>query len=125
MRVLLDTRLLFWWFYDTKKLSRDAENLIRKAEKVFVSSVSVWEIAIKVRLGKMDARPSDILHWIDENDFLELPISFRHAVVVADLPLHHSDPFDRLLIAQSMTEPLHLLTVDEQLKRYSELVIVV
>lgn len=125
MRVLLDTHLLFWWFYDTKKLSRDAENLIRKAEKVFVSSVSVWEIAIKVRLGKMDARPSDILHWIDENDFLELPISFRHAVVVADLPLHHSDPFDRLLIAQSMTEPLHLLTVDEQLKRYSELVIVV
>lgn len=125
MRVLLDTHLLYWWFYDTKKLSRNAEALIRKAEEVFVSAASLWEIAIKVRLGKMKARPQDILSWIDKNDFLELPITFHHAALVADLPLHHADPFDRLLVAQAISEPLHLLTVDEQLKRYSELVVVV
>ena len=125
MRVLLDTHILYWWFYDTKRLPRDAETLIRRAEEVFVSSVSVWEIAIKVRLGKMKARPQDILSWIEKNDFLELPITLRHAAAVADLPLHHEDPFDRLLVAQAISEPLHLLTVDAQLKPYSELVVVV
>ncbi len=125
MRVLLDTHLLYWWFYDTKKLSRNAEALIRGAEDVFVSAASIWEITIKVRLGKMDARPQDVMNWIVKNDFIELPVAFRHAALVADLPLHHGDPFDRLLVAQAMSEPLHLLTVDEQLKPYSELVVVV
>ncbi len=125
MRVLLDTHLLYWWFYDTKRLSRNAEALIRGAEDVFVSAASLWEIAIKVRLGKMEARPQDVMNWIEKNDFIELPVSFRHAALVADLPLHHGDPFDRLLVAQAISEPLHLLTVDDQLKPYSELVIVV
>lgn len=125
MRVLLDTHLLFCWFYATKKLPRRAEEMIRGAEEVFVSSASLWEIAIKVRLGKIRARPLDIMSCIDQNDFVELPISFRHAAAVADLPLHHSDPLDQLLVAQAMTEQLHLLTVKEQLRRYSEYVVVV
>jgi len=125
MRILLDTHLLYWWFYDTKKLSRKAEALIRGAEDVYVSAASLWEIAIKVRIGKIEARPQDVMNWTEKNDFVELPVTFRHAALVADLPLHHGDPFDRLLVAQAISEPLHLLTVDEQLKRYTELVVVV
>ncbi|HEY1735934.1 MAG TPA: type II toxin-antitoxin system VapC family toxin, partial [Methylovirgula sp.] len=89
------------------------------------SSASLWEIAIKVRLGKMTADPKELFAQIAVNRFHELPVWSRHALVVADLPLHHTDPFDRLLIAQAMSEPLHFLTADTELKRYSDLVIVV
>ena len=123
MRVLLDTHILYWWFYETKKLPRRSEEIIRAAEAVFVSSASLWEISIKVRLRKMQGDPQAIIAWIEENDFIELPVLFRHAAVVATLPMHHADPFDRLLIAQAISEPLRLLTVDPQLSRYSELVI--
>ena len=97
--------------------------IMRGAESVFVSSASIWEVAIKARLGKIDADPQELFHQIQINGFQELPVWSRHALVVASLPLHHTDPFDRLLIAQAMTEPLHLLTVDSQLKQYSDLVI--
>lgn len=123
MRVLLDTHILYWWFYETKKLPPRSEDIIRAAEAVFVSSASLWEISIKVRLGKMQGDPQSIIDWISESDFIELPVLFRHAAVVATLPLHHADPFDRLLIAQAISEPLRLLTADPQLSRYSELVI--
>jgi PIN domain nuclease of toxin-antitoxin system len=71
----------------------------------------------------MKADPKELFDQIQVNGFHELPVLSRHALLVADLPLHHTDPFDRLLIAQAMSEPLHLLTVDPQLKPYSELVI--
>jgi PIN domain nuclease of toxin-antitoxin system len=95
------------------------------AEEIFVSSASIWEVAIKVRLGKMNADPQELYDQIKANGFQELPVWSRHALLVADLPLHHTDPFDRLLIAQAISEPLHLLTSDPQLKPYSELVILV
>ena len=82
-------------------------------------------MAIKVRLGKMKGDPAKLVSLIDRAGFEELPVLSRHALLVATLPMHHTDPFDRLLVAQSISEPLHLLTVDEQLKRYSELVMVV
>jgi PIN domain nuclease of toxin-antitoxin system len=125
MRILLDTHILYWWFYEPLKLSPEAVKTVKDAEEVFFSSASLWEIAIKVRLGKIKADPRQILHWVEQNDFLELPIFSRHTLLVATLPVHHSDPFDRLLISQAMSEPLHLLTVDAQLKRYSKLVVMV
>ena len=96
-----------------------------QAEAVFVSSASIWETAIKVRLGKMDGSPAQLAAEIEASGFQELPVWSRHALLVADLPMHHSDPFDRLLFAQAMSEPLHLLTADAQLKPYSDLVICV
>lgn len=125
MHLLLDTHILYWWFYEPRKLSTNAFTAIKDAEEVFFSAASLWEIAIKARLGKMNADPSQILQWTEQNDFVELPVLSKHTLLIATLPLHHTDPFDRLLIAQAMSEPLHLLSVDTQLKPYSELVVLV
>jgi PIN domain nuclease of toxin-antitoxin system len=125
MRLLLDTHILYWSFYEQGRLSQKALGLIAGAEAIFVSSASMWEIAIKVRLGKMKADPEELLLHIGESGFQELPVWSKHAIVVASLPPLHSDPFDRILIAQAMSEPLHLVTTDERLKPYSELVVLV
>ena len=125
MRLLLDTHIFYWSFYNPEKLSNKEISTIMQAEAVFVSSASIWETAIKVRLGKMDGSPAQLAAEIEASGFQELPVWSRHALLVADLPMHHSDPFDRLLIAQAMSEPLHLLTADAQLKPYSDLVICV
>jgi PIN domain nuclease of toxin-antitoxin system len=123
MRLLLDTHILYWSFYERGRLSQAALDQISAAEAIFVSSASIWELAIKVRLGKMKGDPAELVSLIDRAGFEELPVWSRHAVLVATLPMHHTDPFDRLLIAQAISEPLRLLTVDPQLRRYSDLVI--
>jgi PIN domain nuclease of toxin-antitoxin system len=123
MRLLLDTQIVYWLFYEPNNLPKAARQLITEAEAVFVSSVVVWEIAIKVRIGKMNANPRRIVEFIDAAGFDELPVFSRHTVIVADLPMYHGDPFDRLLVAQAMNEPLNLLTADPQLSQYSDLVI--
>ena len=83
----------------------------------------LWEIAIKVRLGKIRADLRELVDQIEASGFQELPVFSRHAIVVADLPMHHNDPFDRLLIAHSLCEPLRLVTADTQLQQYSDLII--
>lgn len=123
MRLLLDTHIFCWSFYEPERLSHQAMKVIREAEEIFVSSASLWEVAIKVRLGKIKADPRELFDQIAANDFIELPVLSRHALLVADLPLYHSDPFDRLLIAQAISEPMHLITADDQFRQYSELVI--
>lgn len=123
MRLLLDTHIFYWSVYDPRRLSKPARATIMKAEAIFVSAASIWEMAIKVRLGKMAGDPADLAAQIDAAGFQELPIWSRHAQLVANLPLHHSDPFDRLLVAQALSEPLHLLTADAQLKPYTHLVL--
>jgi PIN domain nuclease of toxin-antitoxin system len=123
MRLLLDTHIFCWSFYEPRRLSLEAREAMNGADEVFVSSASMWEVAIKVRLGKMNADPHELFEQIEANGFHELPVWSKHAVLVANLPMHHTDPFDRLLIAQAMSEPLHLLTADPQLRQYSELVV--
>ncbi|MFZ1083584.1 MAG: type II toxin-antitoxin system VapC family toxin [Terracidiphilus sp.] len=123
MRLLLDTHIFYWSFYERFRLPHKALDLINEAEEIFVSSASMWEIAINIRIGKLNADLEELLMHIDESGFQELPVFSRHAILVAKLPMHHTDPFDRLLIAQAISEPLHLLTVDAQLQPYSELVI--
>jgi PIN domain nuclease of toxin-antitoxin system len=125
MRLLLDTHIFYWSFYDPDRLSKRTITAIKEANAVYVSSASIWEMAIKVRLGKMDGDPSELAENIVAAGFRELPVLSKQALLVATLPLHHTDPFDRLLIAQAMSEPLHLLTADSQLKIYSELVVCV
>jgi PIN domain nuclease of toxin-antitoxin system len=123
MRVLLDTHILLWWFYERERLSDTALETVRDADEVFISSASIWEIAIKVRLGKIRAKPKELVEQLNQYDFVPLPVSMKHAIAVADLPMHHTDPFDRLLVAQAIVEPMRLLTIDLKLHRYTDLII--
>ena len=123
MRILLDTHIFYWLSYEQHKLPPAARRILDKADVVYVSAVSFWEIAIKVRVGKLKADISELLSSLEAANLLELSVLARHTPLVSTLPLYHTDPFDRLLIAQAMSEPLHLLTADPKLKQYSELVI--
>lgn len=125
MRLLLDTQVYLWYLADSRKLSAKARSEITSAEVVFVSAASIWEATVKVAIGKLDVAPDDLVAGIGASGFAELPVSARHAARVATLPHHHRDPFDRLLVAQALNEPLHLLTADALLRRYSELVVTV
>ena len=123
MRLLLDTHALLWLMDDDPRLNRRARTLIDSAAEVHISSASIWEIAIKARLGKIEEDPEEIVERMEEAGLRELPISARHAAASGKLPLLHRDPFDRLLVAQAITEPMRLLTADAQLSAYSELVV--
>ena len=100
-----------------RELGATAIRTISEAETVYVSLASAWETAIKVSLGKLilDARFED---GVRESDFRSLPIEFRHAERVVELPKHHRDPFDRMLIAQALVEDLTIVTSDRQIARY-------
>ncbi len=104
------------------RLSAGARALIADADEVNVSAASIWEIAIKLGLGRIKGDPKDFVDAIGRSGFVELPVTAVHAASVGRLPRHHRDPFDRLLVAQAMAEPLVLLTADEALLPYSELV---
>jgi len=117
VRILLDTHLLLWALAEPEKLSATTRNRLDAAE-VFVSAASVWEVSIKVALGKLEADPSELLAAIEPAGFVLLPITGLHAAAVATLPLLHRDPFDRMLVAQARTEPLILLTNDTVLQQY-------
>ena len=124
MRVLLDTHLLLWALADPARLPAEARRLIDHAD-AYVSAASVWEISIKAALGKLSADPGEIVAALGPAGFLALPISVEHAARVASLPPAHRDPFDRLLVAQALAEPMRLLTTDATLGGYGELVTVV
>ena len=125
MQVLLDTHLFIWWLKDDHQLSKQARTAITKADMVYVSSVSIWEAAIKIQLGKLDAKIGELVDSIESEGFLELPLKAKQAAIVTKLPTIHRDPFDRMLIAQAISEPLRFLTSNKILKDYSELVDIV
>ena len=127
MRILLDTNIFLWCILDDAKLSKKAKALIEDADERYVSSASIWEIAIKKSLGKLDSNNDigNLTDAIEESGFLELPITAKHAATVYSLEQIHRDPFDRLLIAQAICEPLIFVTADTQLKKYSDLVKVI
>ncbi|TLZ33686.1 MAG: type II toxin-antitoxin system VapC family toxin [Gammaproteobacteria bacterium] len=118
MKVLLDTHLFLRAVSGNRRLSSTARARISAAESVYVSAASIWEVALKARLGKIEGDPEALASSIQASGFHELPITARHAAAVATLPLHHADPFDRLLLAQAFSEPLHLLTLDRALLAY-------
>lgn len=125
MRLLLDTHVFLWAVAGSPLLAPATRRVIESADAVFVSAASIWEVAIKARLGKIQADPDELTAAIDASGFVELPIRAIHAAGVARLALHHNDPFDRLLIAQAVAEPLKLLTADATLARYSDVVMLV
>ena len=125
MRFLLDTHLVLWAMQDSKQLSAAARKQIRAAEANYVSAASLWEIAIKASLGKIDVDGGLLEERLGVAGFQPLPMTWQHATQVRKLPMHHRDPFDRILVAQAVCEPLRLLTHDEGLRVYSDLVTVV
>ena len=125
MKLLLDTHVLLWAMQDSKRLSTAARKRIRSAEAIYASAVSLWEIAIKASLGKLSVDSDVLEEQLSLSGMQALPISWQHTVQVRKLPMHHRDPFDRMLVAQAMSEPLRLLTHDEGLRVYSDLVMVV
>ena len=125
MRLLLDTHVFLWAVAGSTLLAPAARRIIESADEVFVSAVSIWEVAIKARLGKIQADPDELAASIETSGFIELPVRAAHAAGVARLELHHNDPFDRLLIAQAVAEPLKLLTADAVLAKYSDVVMLV
>jgi len=125
MRLLLDTHVFLWSVTDDRKLTKAARKLILDADDVFVSSASIWEASMKARLGKLDVDVDLLVSEIEASGFSELPVRAVHAAMVRNLPDIHGDPFDRLLVAQALSEPLRLVTSDGHLSKYTDLVITV
>ena len=125
MKLLLDTHIALWLVRDAAELSAQARRLILAAEAVFASSVSMWEATIKVATGKLPLEPARLESQLLAAGVQLLPLTWAHARALHGLPRHHRDPFDRMLIVQAMSEPLHLLTHDAALLPYSDLVILV
>ena len=121
MANLLDTHTLIWFIEGDKLLSDKAISAINDTpDSNFVSIASIWEIAIKLNIDKLKLQTSflGIQKKIDENGFKLLPVNFEHTLILRDLPLHHRDPFDRMIIAQSITENLTVISKDKNFSLY-------
>lgn len=120
-RFLVDTQLLLWNVYGSRKLPARVRRLFRNGRHEFYySAASLWEIAIKAARGRgdFDVDPAQVRDALEENGFHELPVAGHHAVALSPLPAIHADPFDRMLVAQSLVEPMALLTSDARLAAY-------
>jgi PIN domain nuclease of toxin-antitoxin system len=116
VRLLLDTHVFLWW-RSGKAMRQHVMDAIRGADEVFVSAASGWEVAIKAAAGKLRLSAS-FAEGVADSEFEPLPITLEHAALVAELPFHHRDPFDRLLLAQARAERLTFVTADRELERY-------
>jgi PIN domain nuclease of toxin-antitoxin system len=118
----LDTHVVLWWLGNNPRLGARARKAIARADVVFVSVASGWEAAIKISLGRL--RLSGTLEEaVEASRFSKLPITFGHAEAVGELPLHHRDPFDRMLIVQARMEGLTIVTADRKFEPYDPAVI--
>jgi PIN domain nuclease of toxin-antitoxin system len=122
MKYLLDTHTFLWWCLGAEQLSPRARDIIADGRnEIYLSSASAWEIAIKTAKGRL-ILPEEPRRFVtdrmEQHRFLALPIHINHALKVANLPPHHADPFDRLLVAQSQYESIPLITKDEQIQQY-------
>ena len=122
MKLLLDTHAFLWYSLDDPKLSTLAETLIDDpANDKFISPASYWELAIKISVGKYTlVQPYEdfLRHGIDDNGFIILPIERRHTALLTNMPFHHRDPFDRLLIAQALVEQMSIISNDALFDAY-------
>ena len=122
MRVLLDTCTFLWWMAEPDKLSASVRRLLLdRRNEILLSAASGWEISLKWRLGRLQLRAEPaafIAEAVSAHALAHLPVSMAHAVRAGDLPLHHKDPFDRMLIAQAEIESVALATPDAAFGRY-------
>ncbi len=117
MRLLLDTNALLWWLADESLSAQARDAVADPANLVVVSAASAWEISVKKALGKL-AAPDDLEQQVAAGGFSPLPISIAHAIAAGQLPRHHEDPFDRMLIAQASAEGLTIVTRDKRFEDY-------
>ncbi len=119
MRLLLDTHALLWWLSDDSRLGAQARALIEDpGNDVLVSMVSLWEIAVKVRVGKLQADVREIVDHVAREGFSPLDVGVSHLLTLVELPKHHRDPFDHLLIAQAIAEDAVFVSEDRNAPRY-------
>jgi PIN domain nuclease of toxin-antitoxin system len=122
MKYLLDTHILLWIAEDSPRLSEHMKSaLLDNTSEKYVSIVSAWEVALKLSTGKLKIRDGlqTFFDVVDENGFLSLPVEREYLWKALDLPPHHKDPFDRMLVATAMTEGMTLITADAQIQKYS------
>lgn len=118
MRILVDSHVIYWAMMSPGELTPTARTaLIEPSNEVFVSAASIWELKIKARKGKLHL-PEGFVKALEDESFDELPVSWRHGARTAGLPMIHSDPFDRILIAQALEEGLVLMTRDSLIRKY-------
>jgi PIN domain nuclease of toxin-antitoxin system len=124
MRVLLDTHILLWALAEPEKLSQATRERLEDSDSdILFSAASIWEIAVKSQSGiSFSMRPDEIAAAAVDSGFRELPVRSDAVALVATLPPHHRDPFDRLLLAQAIAEPARFCTVDKSLAAYSDIV---
>ena len=119
MRYLLDTHVLLWWIGDDPKLRAETRKTVTDPDhEIVVSAASIWEAAIKRAVGKLRFETPILLDTLRRGGLRVLPITAEHALAAGDLPRHHDDPFDRMLVAQAMAEGLTLITRDATLRAY-------
>jgi PIN domain nuclease of toxin-antitoxin system len=125
MRILLDTHVLLWALAGDARLGRAKPLILDRGNEIAVSTASYLELAIKASQGKIDIDLSQIRVSVAASGYDELPVTGTHAEALAGLPWHHKDPFDRILVAQALAEPMRLLTADAAVARYSDTVMLV
>jgi PIN domain nuclease of toxin-antitoxin system len=119
MKILIDTHILLWWLADDPKLTPRSRAVISDPEnRVLVSQVSLWETAIKQRVGKLQVGPSDIFPRLPEFGLDLLPLDNAHLLALESLPVRHGDPFDHLLLAQALHEKAVLMSADRIMQQY-------
>ena len=118
MRYILDTQVILWWYFDSKRLAKEHLKIIAdEGNELYVSAASIWEIEVKRRNGKLEC-PVDMMERIKADGFLLLPITAEQLVPLRTIPPIHSDPFDRLLVCQSMVEKIPLISYDDKVNAY-------
>jgi PIN domain nuclease of toxin-antitoxin system len=125
VRLLFDTNVLLWYFWGSERLEPVLDLIRLPDTEVFISAVSWWEIAIKIRIGKLPVDLAELRSLAENHKFLELPLYGRAAEALSGLPKLHNDPFDHMLLAQAITEPMRFITGDALLTEYSSLVMVI
>jgi PIN domain nuclease of toxin-antitoxin system len=119
LKLLLDSHAFLWWLAEDPKLGARVRQVVADpSSTVYVSAATIWELSVKAARGKLDLDGADLVEEIEDNDFIELPVTARHALAAAYLPRHHEDPFDRMLIAQAQIEGLTMVTRDLALRAY-------
>lgn len=120
MRLLLDTHVILWWMTADRKLTRNIRGILASGQSdIVVSAASIWEIAIKRSLGRIEIDLEELFAALTADGFVELPVRFAHTLRLESLPRRHDDPFDRILIAQSIAEGRRLVTRDESVLAYA------
>jgi PIN domain nuclease of toxin-antitoxin system len=120
MKFLLDTHILIWSLQNNNNLSQQIRDIVNNIDnEIYVSAASIWEIAIKSSINKLNLSVEKVVETLHDSDYFSLPITFSHAAKITQLPYYHNDPFDRILIAQTLVEKLTFITHDHKIKQYN------